>query len=246
MDYQPDRCSGTKARTAGTVRKPEKFWPHPLTERGSDPTLDFVGLRHFAPRELTLAMELKFRPKLDKIVELLLYLAHTKAGADKYQAVKLFYLADKLHLNRFGRPITQEVYYALPYGPVASITMDLLEGDRRLMREAGIEELPFKIAEKQLKNTRVPALGEPRRAVNYNLFSKSDIKVFDEIVQKYGEATFDDLFQITHDHYAYVRAWNSRRPNSKRAAMRYEDMIDDEERRRAIVEDIGPVSEFME
>lgn len=65
-------------------------------------------------------MPLTFQPKLDKIVELLLYLAHTRPGADKYQAVKFFYLADREHIRRYGRPITFGDYVAMSYGPVAS------------------------------------------------------------------------------------------------------------------------------
>jgi hypothetical protein len=63
-------------------------------------------------------MALKFRPKTEKIVELMLYLAHKRPDADKYQAVKFFYLADREHLIRYGRPITFENYYAMEYGPV--------------------------------------------------------------------------------------------------------------------------------
>lgn len=192
-------------------------------------------------------MPMQFRPKIDKIVELLLYLSHRKPGADKYQAVKFFYLADKEHLNRFGRPITQEAYYALSYGPVASKALDLINQDDWVMREAGIEELPFELGSKTLSNGQtVATLQRPRRAVNFDLFSKSDIAVFDEVINRYGDASFDELFVITHKHYAYSRAWGSRKPNSKRAVMRYEDMIDDERRRESIVEDIGPVSYYME
>jgi Protein of unknown function (DUF4065) len=64
------------------------------------------------------SMALKFRPKTEKIVELMLYLAHKRPDADKYQAVKFFYLADREHLIRYGRPITFENYYAMEYGPV--------------------------------------------------------------------------------------------------------------------------------
>src|ERR1700739_3442083 len=73
---------------------------------------------------------LEFKPKFDKILELLVYLSFTKPGADHYQAVKFFYLADKEHLNRYGRPITYEKYCALPYGPVASNVLDLLRGNK--------------------------------------------------------------------------------------------------------------------
>ncbi len=85
-------------------------------------------------------MALKFRPKIGKIVELLLYLAHKRPGADKYQAVKFLYLADKEHFSRYGRPITFEDYYALWYGPVASNALDLLNQKRWAFERAHIEE----------------------------------------------------------------------------------------------------------
>src|SRR5580700_6207804 len=97
-------------------------------------------------------MPLKFRPKLDKIVELLLYMAHQCPGADKYQAVKFFYLADREHLARFGRPITYDNYYALWYGPVASKALDLIEGDKWLMKAAKIKVLPFKTTPGKAQN----------------------------------------------------------------------------------------------
>ena len=66
---------------------------------------------------LEATMPLIFKPKLDKVIELLLYLAHKRPGADKYQASKFFYFADREHLARFGRPISYEPYFALWYGP---------------------------------------------------------------------------------------------------------------------------------
>src|SRR5450759_2122772 len=116
--------------------------------------------------------------------------------------------------------------------------MDLLEKDPETMRRAGIEDLPFRT---EVNQRGILNLREPYRPVDESLFSKSDLKVFDEIVAKYGDKTFDELFRITHRHYAYNRAWNSR-GSAKRAAMRYEDMIDDEARRQEILEDIGPVA----
>lgn len=188
-------------------------------------------------------MQLNFRPKYEKIVELLLYLAHIKPGTDKYQAVKFFYLADKEHLNRHGRPITFESYYALPYGPVASRAKELLEGDEWTLRAAKIKKLPI-ITE------RVPRPGKedllkivgPTREVDFDVFSKSDIRVFDEIIEKYGDCTFDELFNLTHEHPAYVKAWRGRPKGSKAAPMLYEEMIDSKARRAEIVEDIGPVA----
>ena len=191
-------------------------------------------------------MPLNFQPKLDKIVELLLYLAHSRPNADKYQAVKFFYLADKEHLNRYGRPITHEQYFALKYGPVASKAMDLIEEDKWVMREARIDALPFEIEIKDVNGRPVKVVGAPLRDVNFDLFSKSDIRVFDEIIKEFGDKTFDELYRITHDHDAYIRAWKAREKGSQRSPMAYEDMIESEEKRAEIVEDIAPVAARME
>jgi uncharacterized phage-associated protein len=190
-------------------------------------------------------MPLKFRPKLDKIVELLLYLAHKRPGADKYQAVKFFYLADRAHFARYGRPITFEEYFALSYGPVASTALDLLNNDQETMERAGINALPFKTEVGKTKNGKdTTYIREPLREVNLDLFSKSDLEVFDEIIAKYGDASFDDLFNLTHDHFAYRNAWQNRR-YGERAEMFYEEMIDDPERRAEFLEDLAPIAMFM-
>jgi uncharacterized phage-associated protein len=209
-----------------------------------------VGIRGFSRGRFSPRfglVPLIYKPKLEKILELLLYLAYVRPNADKYQAVKFFYLADREHLNRFGRPITQEAYYALPFGPVASNAMDLIERDRIPMRELGIEELPFKVEDVVGNDGKtITYIREPLRDVDLSLFSKSDIVVFDEIIKKYGHLTFDELFNITHKHYAYRRAWGRRKPGTRRSPMRYEDMIEEAEKRSAILEDFGPVAPFME
>lgn len=190
-------------------------------------------------------MALKFRPKIEKIVELLLYLAHKRPDADKYQAVKFFYLADREHFNRYGRPISFEKYYAMSYGPVASTVLDLLNGNLQPAKGAGINELPFTTEIGKTKNGRdTTFIRRPLRDVDYDLFSKSDIKVFDEIIEKYRDASFDDLFNATHEHYAWLNAWTTRK-EGERAEMFYEEMIEDEKKRAALVEDIEPVAPYM-
>ncbi len=187
-------------------------------------------------------MALKFQAKLDKIAELLLYLAHVRPGADKYQAVKFFYLADREHLIRYGRPITFDVYYALSYGPVASNTLDLLNKKAR--------DLPFETTIRKLPNgSETVVIGKPKRPFNGDLFSTSDLRIFDEIIHKYGSMTFDQLYELTHEHNAYKKAWDNR-GYANRAEMDYadiiEDMVEDPQKRAAIIDDLIPVSAHMQ
>jgi len=190
-------------------------------------------------------MPLEFRPKIEKIVELLLYLARARPDADKYQAVKFFYLADREHLIRYGRPITFENYYAMSFGPVASTVLELLNGNLNRAKAVGIDELPFKTEIGKTRNgSDTTYIRAALREVNYDLFSKSDIKVFDEIVAKYRNASFDDLFKATHKHFAWRNAWSTRR-QGERAEMFYEEMIEDEKRRAGLVEDLSSVASQM-
>lgn len=187
-------------------------------------------------------MPLQFRPKPDKIVELLLYLAHSRPDADAYQAVKFFYLADREHLARYGRPITQEQYVAMEFGPVASTALDLLNGNPHTLKWAKIEALPFRTEQMERKGkTPLTYIREPFREFDSSLFSKSDLRVFDEILAKYGKMSFDDLYNLTHEHFAYKRAWDARGV-MKASPMRYDEMIESPELRKRLLEDVGPVS----
>ena len=204
-----------------------------------------VGFRR---REAT--MPLDFQPKLDKIVELLLYLAHKRPGADKYQAVKFLYLADREHLRRYGRPITFEHYYAMWFGPVASNALDFIHKNKWTMDRAGLKSLPFEteagtVKMKSGKTTETVFIRKPLREVNSDLFSKSDLQVFDEIIAKYKNASFDDLFNETHKHHAYKRAWENRPKGAERADMLYDEMVEDKKRRAELVEDISPIAAHL-
>jgi uncharacterized phage-associated protein len=186
-------------------------------------------------------MRLEFRPKYEKIVELLLYLAHKRPNADQCQAVKFLYLADKEHLNKYGRPITFETYFALPFGPVATHALDMLEGDKVTLQQAHIDRLPFDVQ----TLGKIRFIRAPLRPVNHDLFSKSDLNTFDEVLREHGSKTIDELFQLTHSHFAYRKAWKRRRSGSKREVMDYEDMIDESPSKARVVEELESVASHM-
>ena len=102
-------------------------------------------------------------------------------------------MADREHLIRYGRPISFETYYAMSFGPVASTVLEFLNGDLGAAKDVGINALPFKTEIGKAKNgSDTTYIREALREVNFDLFSKSDIKVFDEIIAKYRDASFDD------------------------------------------------------
>ena len=63
------------------------------------------------------------------IIESLHYLLKLLNNADKLKLVKLLYFADKYHLLKYGRQISGDSYFALPYGPIPSGALDILNFD---------------------------------------------------------------------------------------------------------------------
>lgn len=65
-----------------------------------------------------------------KAIQALNFLALQAGGTlNKMKALKLIYFADRHHLRTYGRPITNDTYFAMAYGPVASACLNLLNED---------------------------------------------------------------------------------------------------------------------
>ncbi len=48
---------------------------------------------------------------------------------NKLKLVKLVWAADRYHLRKYGRTVTDTDYFALPHGPVSSLTLDVIDND---------------------------------------------------------------------------------------------------------------------
>ena len=129
----------------------------------------------------------------------LAYLQQKLPGLTRHQAFKLLYLADLLHLERYGRPITGDKYVAMNYGPVPSNLYDFVKE-----RSGSGRQLPTVRAD----------LEE---------LSRSDIRVLDEIIKKFGRHSFSERTEITHD--AAWHAARRRAPGDRAPAMLWEEII---------------------
>lgn len=178
-----------------------------------------------------------FSPKPDKLRESILYLAHKGIELDHYKAVKLLYLADRKHLRRFGRPITFDKYVAMPFGPVASAAYDWLRGKKAL--GVNPESLPFEMR----KLDKIVFVINPKREIDRTIFSKSDLMVLDQTVDEYGSKSFKQLYDLTHDHFAYDRAWKNR--NTQADDMRFEDFLAEDASKDDRVSDLSFTSKGM-
>jgi uncharacterized phage-associated protein len=166
-------------------------------------------------------MDLTFEFDTDRTVGAILYLASRKIpDLTKWKLCKLLYLADRLHLARYGRPITGDVYYALPHGPIPSYTLDALNDDDEIAME--LVDVVQK-DDSQKYPTYSPAPGS--EAKWQESLSTSDTRALDEIIEKYGHTGFRELGIVVDKTAAYRKAWAKRK--GARSLMKFEDFFED-------------------
>lgn len=136
-------------------------------------------------------MRNKFDPL--KAVEVLLYIS-SKVGGDMYTTLKILYLADKKHLEKYGSLILGDWYAALQYGPVASNSYDILKfvrGESNYDAGAPGAKDAFQLD----KNDQII----PLREADTNFISESDTSCIDEIITEHGDKNFDELHAEVQD-----------------------------------------------
>jgi len=160
------------------------------------------------------------RYKLDKtkMLEGIIWLANRMPGITQYQIAKMFFFADRMHLNNYGRPIFGDVYCAMENGPVPSATYDAIKqdllGDSISVNTVG--------AKKKLTALRPADLDE---------FSDTDIKVLEAVFEEKRTKSFGQLKEETHKDYAWISAWDKAQKQKTGAyPMDYEDLIVGEDR----------------
>jgi uncharacterized phage-associated protein len=132
-----------------------------------------------------------------KAIEAIVYIASRIEDPTFHSVSKLLYFADKTHLEKYGRFICGETYYAMQYGPVPThiyaIFRDALPND-------AIEEA---IEIRQERHVIA------RRAANLDLLSDSDIECLDKAIAMYGDAPMWRRTEDSHDE-AWKSAWEKR------------------------------------
>ena len=129
--------------------------------------------------------------EMEKAVQAINYIIQTLElkHIDKLDALKLVFLADRYHLRKYGRPITNDEYWAMTYGPVASSVKDIVEiGDYLSSHE---KDYTQKYLQKAFTH-QVKSVEE----VDLDVFSETDIEALNAAIAQ--KKKHQDLVEFTH------------------------------------------------
>jgi len=129
-----------------------------------------------------------------KATQVLNYFAEKSGGKiNRMKALKLVYFADRYHLRKYGRLITNDTYYAMDNGPVASGSKDIAEESDFTGREA--QNYASNYIESSAKYDFAS-----REPVDRAELSISDLEALDYAWSNFGHLTEWAIVDLTHKY----------------------------------------------
>ncbi len=163
--------------------------------------------------------KVNFNYNYKKAVQALNHYALQQGGTiNKMKALKLIYLADRYHLRKYGRLITNDTYFAMEYGPVPSAAKDIAEQSISLGKIEGKYSKKY-IAQVGKYHFR------SKEPVEGSVFSQSDTEALDIIWGKYGHFDQFELAELTH-RYPEWKKHEKALDMSPRIQMALEDLFE--------------------
>ena len=145
-------------------------------------------------------MQIKFNEH--KTINTVLYIVEKLKRKDFHKIFKILYFSDREHLNIYGRTITGDSYIAMADGPVPSNLYDIFKSVRGdgYYKDDGKFGQFFSVIEWDL----IKSNAKP----NLNELSKTDLTCIDNSLEKYGNMSWDEIREKSHDY-----AWRSTSQN---------------------------------
>ncbi len=130
-------------------------------------------------------------------IQVMAYLVGKLHSTKKVKLMKLIYLSDKSHFLRYGHPITGDNLRALPYGPVPSSTLSLLDGNVWPDPDVAYKFL-------HLDDNTVTLKSDPGQ----DLLDAEEKGNLEEIFNRYGSIYTWKLVDETHELPEYKEAFS--------------------------------------
>lgn len=141
---------------------------------------------------------------------------------NKMKALKLIYFADKYHLRKYGRLITNDVYYAMDRGPVPSGVRNIAEANSSYFSDKEVDYAAQYLSSDDNDRYTLKSIKD----VDYDLFSESDMEALDFAWEKFGHFDQFELAEFTHKY----PEWGKHRLallSASRIPMSLEDFFED-------------------
>lgn len=182
-------------------------------------------------KHMSSSLQFEFDPT--KLGQTLAFFAFHVRNFDKLKAAKLLYFADKLHLITYGRPIVGDKYFCMDYGPVPTMTLNIINdmislpaeirasGNHRKQTILETVESFVRVADVR---AQYPKLEPSMSPLNLDALTEAEIEVLTTVVARYGELTPQQLIDAGHGERPWQISDADRRQGSS-AEIPWENLL---------------------
>jgi len=126
----------------------------------------------------------------------------------KTKLMKLMFYADKYHLQTYMRPVFQDVYFKLPYGPVPTLTLNVINSANEMenddLKELVDEFLSIVLVEEKKTAPYPSTVFSPNGvAFDSRLFSRSELQVLKQVAKEFKTMTAKAISEKSHAEPEY-------------------------------------------
>lgn len=140
---------------------------------------------------------------------------------NKMKALKLLYFADRYHLRRYGRTLSNDEYFAMSYGPVPSGAKDLAEGSE--FRSDAEKEYALQYIDPLDKHTFSSAAESDK-----DVFSDSEKEALNFAWRAFGKYDEFELADLTHQYPEWKKHEAAlKNKSNSRVKMSFNDFLED-------------------
>ena len=122
----------------------------------------------------------------------------------QYDILKSLFLADKIHLNKYGRPVTFDNYVAMRAGPVPSLAYDFLKEDKTALTKNCIKSTPW---DREFSGGGKFVYSNANLIPYHGVLSDSDKDALYQAYNVISSLNFAQIRRLTHEEPAYIEAW---------------------------------------
>lgn len=164
--------------------------------------------------------------KITQIINYLIRKDERAASISELKIIKLVWAADRYHIRKYARTVSEDYYIAMKNGPVGSLTKDVAEFSDN--EYSNVEPTDFEYIgsyirfEKNNENGVLSSIND----VDYDELSETDKEALDFAWENFGKYDWHKLVEITHKYPEWKKHQAALESGLKREEINLIDFFD--------------------
>lgn len=138
--------------------------------------------------------------KITQIINYLIRKDERAASVHELKIIKLVWAADRYHIRKYARTVSEDCYVAMKNGPVGSLTKDVAEFSDNEYNSMGPSDLDYVELYIRFEKTNKTGMLSSVNEVDYDELSETDKEALDFAWETFGGYDWRTLVEITHKY----------------------------------------------